>query len=385
MPRKHQPGWIQETPGGVWRAHWFAYVLDPKTGIAVRHHRSRVLGDKRSMRKFEAEAELARLMVSVNGKTALQRDDRVSLRWFVEHRWHPLVEGNWGTTTAKSNRVFISAILEQFGHQLVRELDSVALQKWINLLAAKYSRSMTNHVLTHLRSICAEMVEQEFLTKDPARRLRRPKTRKPDATVLAWAQYQSIIDAAGTLRDQLIIKVACATAVRPGELAAFRWQSFEQFPNGRFALRVSETVYKGKVRGWAKTESSEGYVPVPDRLAAELQQWRQRSQWPAEEDFIFPNCHGGALCYENFSKRVLALVAIKLGLPKLTFQVLRRSYATRAVAEQKGSLKDVQAQLRHSRPDTTLQNYVKEVPESVFASVNRMYDSIAPTVQDGLG
>ena len=121
--------------------------------------------------------------------------------------------------------------------------------------------------------------------------------------------------------------------------------------------------------------------PVPDRLAVELQQWRQRSQWPAEEDFIFPNCQGGALCYENFSKRVLALIAIKLGLPKLTFQVLRRSYATRAVAEQKGSLKDVQAQLRHSRPDTTLQNYVKEVPESVFASVNRMYDSIAPVMR----
>ncbi|MBA3915203.1 MAG: site-specific integrase, partial [Acidobacteriales bacterium] len=147
----------------------------------------------------------------------------------------------------------------------------------------------------------------------------------------------------------------------------------------------SETVYKGKVRDWAKTESSEGYVPVPDRLAVELQQWRQRSQWAAQEDFIFPNCQGGVLCYENFSKRVLALIAIKLGLPKLTFQVLRRSYATRAVAEQKGSLKDVQAQLRHSRPDTTLQNYVKEVPESVFASVNRMYDSIAPAVHDGLG
>ncbi|MBA3912675.1 MAG: tyrosine-type recombinase/integrase [Acidobacteriales bacterium] len=312
----------------------------------------------------------------------MQRDDRVSLRWFVEHRWRPLVEGNWGTTTAKSNRVFIRAVVDQFGDRILRELDAVELQKWINLLAAKYSRSMVNHVLTHLRAIGAEMVEQDFLAKDPARKLRRPKTRKPDGTVLAWAQYQSIIDAAESLRDQLIIKVACATAVRPGELAAFRWQSFERFPTGSFALRVSETVYKGKVRGWAKTESSEGYVPVPDRLAAELQQWRQRSQWPADEDFIFPNCQGGALCYENFSKRVLALIAIKLGLPKLTFQVLRRSYATRAVAEQKGSLKDVQAQLRHSRPDTTLQNYVKEVPESVFASVNRMYDSIAPALKD---
>ncbi|MBA3916604.1 MAG: hypothetical protein H0X25_22715, partial [Acidobacteriales bacterium] len=77
MRRKLQSGWIQETPGGIWRGHWWAYVLDAQTGIAARHHRSRVLGDKHSMRKFEAEAELARLMTSVNGKTALQRDDRV--------------------------------------------------------------------------------------------------------------------------------------------------------------------------------------------------------------------------------------------------------------------------------------------------------------------
>ncbi|MBA3913089.1 MAG: site-specific integrase [Acidobacteriales bacterium] len=119
-------------------------------------------------------------------------------------------------------------------------------------------------------------------------------------------------------------------------------------------------------------------MPVPDRLATELQHWRHVTRWAANEDFIFPNSQGGPLSYENFSKRVLALIAIKLDLHKLTFQMLRRSYATRAVAEQKGSLKDVQAQLRHSRPDTTLQNYVQEVPESVFASVNRMYDSIAP-------
>ncbi len=69
MRRKHQAGWIQETPGGIWRAHWFAYVLDPQTGMAARHHRSSVVGDKRSMRKFQAEAELARLMTTVNERS----------------------------------------------------------------------------------------------------------------------------------------------------------------------------------------------------------------------------------------------------------------------------------------------------------------------------
>ncbi len=51
--------------------------------------------------------------------------------------------------------------------------------------------------------------------EEGASRLGRPKTRKPDPPVLAWAQHQSIIDAAESPRDQLV-KVACATAVRPG-------------------------------------------------------------------------------------------------------------------------------------------------------------------------
>src|ERR1700730_1892462 len=40
---------------------------------------------------------------------------------------------------------------------------------------------------------------------------------------------------------------------------------------------------------------------------------------------------------------------------------LRRIFATLPGAERKGTLKDVQKQLRHARPDTTLENYVKEI------------------------
>ena len=51
-----------------------------------------------------------------------------------------------------------------------------------------------------------------------------------------------------------------------------------------------------------------------------------------------------------------------------------------AVGERKGTLKDVQKQLRHSRPDTTLENYVKDIPESVYAMTDSMYEMISPPV-----
>jgi len=140
-----------------------------------------------------------------------------------------------------------------------------------------------------LKSICAEALEQDFLTKDPARKLKRPKTRKPDETVLEWFQYQAVIDAAKTLRDTLAIKVGSGTAVRPGELFAFRWRSLEALPSGRHAIKVTESIYKSKIRPWAKTEGSEDYVPLPSRLAVELQEWRKLSACSGPDDFIFPN------------------------------------------------------------------------------------------------
>jgi hypothetical protein len=47
------------------------------------------------------------------------------------------------------------------------------------------------------------------------------------------------------------------------------------------------------------------------------------------------------------------------------------------VGESKGTLKDVQKQLRHARPDTTLETYVKDIPDSVYLMVDAMYEGIA--------
>jgi len=56
---------------------------------------------------------------------------------------------------------------------------------------------------------------------------------------------------------------------------------------------------------------------------------------------------------------------------------LRRTFATLAVGERKGTLKDVQKQLRYARLDTTLENYVKKIPDSVYQMADAMYDGIA--------
>ena len=51
--------------------------------------------------------------------------------------------------------------------------------------------------------------------------------------------------------------------------------------------------------------------------------------------------------------------------------MIRRTIATRA--QSLGSVKDIQSHLRHSRADTTANEYMQELPESVQQMVGTVY------------
>jgi integrase len=53
---------------------------------------------------------------------------------------------------------------------------------------------------------------------------------------------------------------------------------------------------------------------------------------------------------------------------------IRRTIAT--LAQEKGTVKDVQSFLRHSRAATTTDVYMQEIPESVRATVNAIHQEL---------
>jgi integrase len=68
---------------------------------------------------------------------------------------------------------------------------------------------------------------------------------------------------------------------------------------------------------------------------------------------------------------VLQPLAEKLGLAKLNFQVLRRTMAT--PAQTKGSIKDVQEILEHTKADTTVNVYMQPIEASVRETQEAIY------------
>jgi integrase len=92
------------------------------------------------------------------------------------------------------------------------------------------------------------------------------------------------------------------------------------------------------------------------------------------EAFVFPNREGGVLDPNNYRKRVLGKLREKLNLPKLTFQVIRRTFAT--LSQTKGTVKDTQGVLRQVRNATTVDVYMQVLPEGVKQMIDSMHDEL---------
>jgi integrase len=103
-------------------------------------------------------------------------------------------------------------------------------------------------------------------------------------------------------------------------------------------------------------------------LADDLWLWKQDCPDSSPEAFIFPDAKGGFMDTGNYRRQVLHNLAKDRELPKLSFQVIRRTIAT--LTQKKGTVKDVQGLLRHSRAATTTEAYMQEIPESVQATVD---------------
>ena len=72
-------------------------------------------------------------------------------------------------------------------------------------------------------------------------------------------------------------------ALRPSELLAFRWKCFDYDAS---TLKIMETVYKGTIRPWGKTRKSLTVIHVPQKLADDLQQWRDE----CPDRLLTPSC-----------------------------------------------------------------------------------------------
>ena len=390
MARSHQRGTVR-----LEHESWVGFinlkVLDPTTGETKwKKQRVGVLGAKSKMTKRRAQDSLEQILAQRTGGTTKPRADEriVTLGWFTRNRFFPLREGSsWREGTAVNRKSAIeNDILAKLGDVPMQQIDKFMLQTHLNQLARTLSSGRVMHARSYMKAIFEEALDQDFVTKNPARKLLLPRELRPvNKTTLTWNQLRLVL-ASVPLRDRILLMLDMIEAFRPSELFALRWRDFDM---DRRTLSVRQTAYRGKLRDYGKTKKSLRTVHLPEGLANDLWLWRQECPSSAGDGFLFPNARkrngatrNGFIRTDNYRTRVLQPLAQKLGLAKLNFQVLRRTMAT--LAQTKGSIKDVQEILGHTKADTTVNVYmqpleasVKETQAAIYAELTEAANLVA--------
>jgi integrase len=308
---KTQHGTLTKKSGN-WLGHYSKWILDEHTGEKSRIQKAFVIAPVDGTTKFQARQKLKE---RIEQELGLRSDSRVTLKWFIEHRWQPLHEGQWRPSTKATNLWVLGHIIAKLGNVPLEKADSVDLQRWLNGLAKTHSGSLVKHCRTFLKSIFSEAVEQDYVRKSPARLLRIPDLKPIEKPFLSLEQIKKLLDKAEGM-DRTLLRLLLVTGLRPSELFALTWKSFD--PDKKL-LHITESIYRGKIRPYTKTtdknsRSSLQIVFLPDMLVTELKALHAeeerltsivaeklgQSKASCEEEYIFAGEYGSAQWKENY-------------------------------------------------------------------------------------
>jgi integrase len=203
----------------------------------------------------------------------------------------------------------------------------------------------------------------EKVKKNPVLQVETRSKTNYGAIVLTPDQTFAILQFLINPLHHTLVLTCAATALRASEILALRWYDILWMES---KIRVSKRWSSGG-DGQTKTKASDGYVPLHSVLAEHLRDWRTRTAYSQETDFVFPSLKMKGrvpLSTSVFVGDHLRRAAIRTGVQikngqQFGLHNLRHSLSNWLVNKAKVEPKTVQGILRHSRIQTTLDLYTQ--------------------------
>jgi len=237
---------------------------------------------------------------------------------------------------------------------------------FLSSLAPRMGRNSLSHVRQLASSIFAQAVARGIIDRNPWREVRllaRPKETRPTGFYTVAEAKEALALLSVDPRAQVAFGLSFLLALRPGELAALRWEDFSED-----SVTVRRSAWRGVV-GTTKTGTSfEVPLVAPARILAEA--WRKASGSPTE-GWLFPNPSGTRpLDMSSFANKSIRRL---LGARYKGLYSARRGMAT-ALVGLTGNVVSAQGMLRHANMASTLAFYKKETPEETERGMRLLAD-----------
>jgi integrase len=301
--------------------------------------------------RAKADKELARCAIAVDdgvfqSKTQQRDFSQLVAAWTAQLDVRSL-------TRADYLAVITHHLVPHFGVTKLRAITPQQVEEFRAWMQTRGKSVRTiNKTLTQLFSMFKYAVGNRWLSDNPCahvRKLRQPidhRRRAMDGAVLTWDEAQALIEAAGSARDRVLIRMAVETGMREGELFALRWGDVE-LAAARVFVRRS---YRKRVESAPKTAASMRTIGLTPTLVSELRVWNLACP-PGDRRLrlVFPNGAGRYESHYNFLHRGFYPALRRAGLRRVRFHDLRHTCASLLLSAGV-SVHAVQAQLGHASP-----------------------------------
>ena len=159
-----------------WKGHYWVYETQPE-GTEIRRHKAVVLGFKSEMSKQDAKDALRQIIIRQADLKKPEPTQLMTFGQFWRERFLPMYEQSWKLSSRDTQIDNIERYcVKLIDHRPLNEIQKFKLQMILNRLAQQFSESVVNKFMIWSRAILEEAVDQDFIAKNPARKLAKPET-----------------------------------------------------------------------------------------------------------------------------------------------------------------------------------------------------------------
>jgi integrase len=272
-------------------------------------------------------------------------------------------------TTAGGYRNYLRYCIDRWGDVPLAAIQPMEVWQWVNTLThPKTGKPLAGKTKAHVRSAMrlvyefAMLAGQYPLQRNPIDLVKvsgaSKRTRKK--RILTYGEWARFIANVVAEPQRTAIITAMCLGIRREEVWALKWGDFDFTAN---TVMIQRAIVGGKVLT-VKTDASEAPLPLDESLVALLQQWRSKSQFNSNSDWVWASPHSGGempLYFNAIQRDYIIPASLAAGLGKIGWHALRHTYRSwlNAAGTPLGIQKDL---MRHSSISMTTQYGAGVVP-----------------------
>ena len=343
----------RRTRPDVWVFRWYDNTSGKRT------YRKKIIGSVAQLRN-RREAEMAvvvlRSSINVDAGTPQNICDLAA-----PYRVHELTQEKKSFSTIDNHRHLFKRYIEpRWGHFQVSAVRTMQVEEWLySLPLAPASKAKLKCVLSVLYN---HAIRYEWLTFNPISRVRTSQKRLRDKDVLTPEEFQQLVKQL-SVRERAMVLLIGSTGLRRSEMIALTWSDLN--------IRAMEVnVLRSCVRnriGKTKTDSSCRPVPLHPLVLNALLEWRAKSPYSTDWDFLFPSVRfkgNKPLSPDSILEKSVRPALGRIGVVErhIGWHSFRHSLATN-LRSLGVDIKVAQELMRHSSCRTTLDIYTRAVDQ----------------------